>query len=41
MDRQKDIVYELLDKEKFLDFLHNRGKPYDGILQKFVDPKGE
>ncbi len=36
-----ETVYELLDKDKFIDFLKNRPKPYDGILQKFIEPKGE
>ena len=39
--RKKQTVYELLDREKFIDFIYNRPKPYDGILQKFIEPKGE
>lgn len=27
-----------MDRAKFLEFLYDRQKPYDGILQKFIEP---
>lgn len=36
-----DTILEVFDKQKFIDFIYHKQKPYDGILQKFVEPKGE
>ena len=33
------IVFLVTDY--IVDFLYNRPKPYDGIVQRFVDPKGD
>ena len=30
--------FEFLDEKMFMHFLYERDKPYDGILQKFIDP---
>ena len=30
--------FEFLDEKMFKEFLYDRVKPYDGILQKFIDP---
>lgn len=34
-------MFEYLDEAKFRHFLYERDKPYDGVLQKFVDPMGD
>jgi hypothetical protein len=41
MDKNVKTYYEFLDRKKFLEFLYEREKPYNGILQKWVDPKGD
>ena len=33
--------FEYFDTDAFRDFLYKREKPDDGVLQKFVHPKGE
>ena len=37
----KKYIIEYYNKKQFLDFLKNKIRHEDGILQKFVDPKGE
>jgi hypothetical protein len=37
-DQSREIEY--FELEDFIYFLHNRNKNHDGVLQKFVDPKG-
>jgi hypothetical protein len=34
------VTFEYFNKESFLDFINNRKKIYDGILQKYVDCYG-
>lgn len=37
---EKEYTIEYLDSTGLSDFLYNREKVNDGILQKFIDPKG-
>ena len=37
----KKYIIEYFDKEQFIEFLNNKPKFEEGILQKFEDPKGE
>ena len=37
----KKYIIEYYNKKQFIDFLNNKIRHEDGILQKFVDPKGE
>ena len=37
----KNYIIEYYDENQFIDFLENRIKHDEGILQKFIDPKGE
>ena len=39
----KDLVYTyiyIFNNYYIVDFIDNRAKCYDGVLQKFIDPKG-
>ena len=37
----KNYIIEYYDENHFIDFLNNKIKHDEGILQKFIDPKGE
>ena len=37
----KNYIIEYYDENQFIDFLDNKIKHEEGILQKFIDPKGE
>ena len=37
----KNYIIEYYDKNQFIDFLDNKNKHDEGILQKFIEPKGE
>ena len=36
--KKSQTYFEFFDEEMLKDFLNNREKPYDGILQKFIEP---
>jgi len=44
-EKNKEInskyIIEYFDKKKFKEFLHSKNTYPDGILQKFIDPKGD
>ena len=39
--RETKYIIEYYDKKQFLEFLNNKPKSDEGILQKFEDPKGD
>ncbi len=36
-----ETVFEYLNKEQLHEFLYTREKPFDGVLQRFINPKGD
>ena len=40
-NNNKKYIIEYYNKKQFIDFLNNKIRHEEGILQKFIDPKGE
>ena len=40
-DPRRQTVFEFFDEAMLRDFLESRKKPFDGILQKFIEPDAE